>query len=109
MTLHRHVAEYEPNLAAGYQRLGGQQRVQLLAVRAFEIRKHDHRHWRAGWPERGILSVQELAHPLLRVGALFALRWTHSNWNLTFYVSAAVYLTGIVFWSLLDSVTPLER
>jgi hypothetical protein len=37
------------------------------------------------------------------------LEWTHSNWNLTFYVSAAVYLTGIVFWSLLDSVTPLER
>jgi MFS family permease len=37
------------------------------------------------------------------------LEWTHANWNLTFYVSAGVYLTGIVFWSLFDSVTPLER
>jgi MFS family permease len=37
------------------------------------------------------------------------LEWTHSNWNLTFYVSAGVYLTGIVFWMLLDPVTPIER
>jgi hypothetical protein len=34
---------------------------------------------------------------------------THNNWNLTFYVSAAVYLTGAVFWSFLDPVTPLSR
>ena len=34
---------------------------------------------------------------------------THNNWNLTFYVSAAVYLTGAVFWSFLDPVTPLGR
>jgi MFS family permease len=33
---------------------------------------------------------------------------THNNWNLTFYVSAAVYLTGAVFWSFLDPVTPLD-
>ena len=38
----------------------------------------------------------------------YLLRWTHSNWNLTFYVSAAVYLTGVVFWMLLDPVTPIE-
>ena len=38
----------------------------------------------------------------------YLLKWTHSNWNLTFYVSAAVYLTGIIFWLLLDPVTPLE-
>ena len=31
------------------------------------------------------------------------------DWNLTFYVSAAVYLTGVVFWSFLDPVTPLNR
>ena len=37
------------------------------------------------------------------------LEWTHGNWNLTFYVSAAVYLTGILFWMLLDPVTPIER
>jgi len=37
------------------------------------------------------------------------LEWTSSNWNLTFYVSVGVYLTGIVFWMLLDPVTPVER
>jgi MFS family permease len=37
------------------------------------------------------------------------LEWTHSNWNLTFYVSAGVYLTGVIFWMLLDPVTPIER
>jgi ACS family glucarate transporter-like MFS transporter len=39
----------------------------------------------------------------------YLLKWTHSNWDVTFYVSAAVYLTGIVFWLLLDPVTPLEE
>jgi MFS family permease len=34
---------------------------------------------------------------------------TRNNWNLTFYVSAAVYLTGAVFWAFLDPVTPLSR
>ena len=38
----------------------------------------------------------------------YLLRWTH-DWNLTFYVSAGVYLTGVVFWMLLDPVTPLEK
>jgi MFS family permease len=33
--------------------------------------------------------------------------WT-GNWTLTFYVSAAVYLTGVVFWSLLDPVTRID-
>jgi nitrate/nitrite transporter NarK len=36
------------------------------------------------------------------------LKLTNSNWNLTFYVSAAIYLMGIVCWKFLDSVTPLE-
>ncbi len=39
----------------------------------------------------------------------YLLKWTHSNWNLTFYVSAGVYVTGILFWLLLDPVTPLEE
>jgi len=39
----------------------------------------------------------------------YILRWTHYNWNVTFYASAAVYLTGVLFWALLDPVTPLER
>ena len=38
----------------------------------------------------------------------YILAWTHHDWNLTFYVSAAVYLMGIVCWRFLDPVTPLE-
>jgi MFS family permease len=38
----------------------------------------------------------------------YILHWTNQNWNLTFYVSAAVYLMGIVCWRFLDPVTPLE-
>lgn len=38
----------------------------------------------------------------------FILKWTNNNWNLTFYVSAAIYLMGIVCWKFLDPVTPLE-
>ena len=37
------------------------------------------------------------------------LKLTDSNWNLTFYVSAAIYLLGILCWMFLDPVTPLER
>jgi ACS family glucarate transporter-like MFS transporter len=36
------------------------------------------------------------------------LRWTHSNWDVAFYVSAAVYFCGSFFWLLMDPVTPLE-
>jgi MFS family permease len=39
----------------------------------------------------------------------YMLKWTDNNWNLTFYVSAAIYLMGIVCWMLLDPVTPLEK
>jgi ACS family glucarate transporter-like MFS transporter len=39
----------------------------------------------------------------------YILKWSGNNWNLTFYVSAAIYLMGIVCWRFLDSVTPLER
>ena len=38
----------------------------------------------------------------------YILYWTNNNWNLTFYVSAAIYLMGIVCWKFLDPVTPLE-
>ena len=37
----------------------------------------------------------------------YMLTWTNHNWNVTFYVSAAIYLMGIVFWALLDPVTEL--
>jgi nitrate/nitrite transporter NarK len=36
------------------------------------------------------------------------LKLTTGDWNLTFYVSAAIYLMGIVCWKFLDPVTPLE-
>ena len=39
----------------------------------------------------------------------YILSWSGNNWNLTFYVSAAVYLMGIVCWWFLDPVTPLDR
>jgi MFS family permease len=39
----------------------------------------------------------------------YMLTWTHSNWDLTFYVSAAIYLMGILCWVLLDPVTPLDE
>jgi len=31
------------------------------------------------------------------------------NWHLTFYITAAVYVAGAVFWLLMDPVTPLEQ
>jgi len=36
------------------------------------------------------------------------LKLTDNNWNLTFYVSATIYLLGILCWKFLDPVTPLE-
>jgi nitrate/nitrite transporter NarK len=38
----------------------------------------------------------------------YMLRWTHHNWDVTFYVSAAVYFCGSIFWLLMDPVTPIE-
>jgi ACS family glucarate transporter-like MFS transporter len=39
----------------------------------------------------------------------YILKWSGNNWNLTFYVSAAIYLLGIVCWRFLESVTPIEQ
>ena len=38
----------------------------------------------------------------------YILKWTNSDWNLTFYVSALIYLMGIFCWMFLDPVTPVE-
>jgi len=38
----------------------------------------------------------------------YILYWTNNNWDLILYLSAAVYLLGIVCWKFLDPVTPLE-
>ena len=32
-----------------------------------------------------------------------------NNWTLTFYMAAAVYGLGVIFWLLMDPVTPLEE
>jgi len=39
----------------------------------------------------------------------YMLRWTNHNWDVTFYVSAAVYFMGSFFWLLMDPVTPLDE
>lgn len=38
----------------------------------------------------------------------YMLRWTHHNWDITFYVSAAVYFCGSFFWIFMDPVTPID-
>ncbi len=38
----------------------------------------------------------------------YLLAWTGKNWDLTFYVSAAVYFMGAICWLFLDSATPIE-
>ncbi len=38
----------------------------------------------------------------------FILSTTHQSWNATFYVSAAVYMVGMVAWMFIDPVTPLD-
>jgi MFS family permease len=42
----------------------------------------------------------------LAIGYLLA--YSGNNWNLTFYISAAVYAAAIPCWLALDSVTPIE-
>jgi MFS family permease len=38
----------------------------------------------------------------------YMLRATKNNWDMTFYVSAAVYAMAVLLWRYLDPVTPLE-
>jgi ACS family glucarate transporter-like MFS transporter len=39
----------------------------------------------------------------------YILAWGHENWDLTFYVSAAIYLMGIVCWAFLDTGATLGK
>lgn len=39
----------------------------------------------------------------------YILKHTHNNWDITFYISAAVYFAGVFFWWFLDPVTPMEK
>jgi nitrate/nitrite transporter NarK len=38
----------------------------------------------------------------------YMLRATDNNWDMTFYVSAAIYAAAVLLWRFLDPVTPLE-
>jgi nitrate/nitrite transporter NarK len=38
----------------------------------------------------------------------YMLRATNNNWDMTFYVSAAIYAAAVFLWRFLDPVTPLE-
>jgi len=35
--------------------------------------------------------------------------WSNENWAITFYVSAAIYCTGTLFWLCLDPITPIDE
>ena len=39
----------------------------------------------------------------------YILTWGDGNWDMTFYVSAAIYLMGIVCWTFLDSGATLAN
>jgi MFS family permease len=54
-------------------------------------------------------SIGNLAGVALPVAIPYILKWANHNWNVTFYVSAAIYATGILSWMFLDSVTPLPQ
>jgi MFS family permease len=38
----------------------------------------------------------------------YILHWSHDNWNLALYVSAAIYSLGALCWLALDPVTQLD-
>ena len=53
-------------------------------------------------------SIGNLSGALLPVAVPYILHLAGNNWNAVFYVSAGMYLTGILIWLALDSATPLE-
>ena len=38
----------------------------------------------------------------------YLLKWSGQDWTITFYVSAAIYLLGTIFWFFIDSTTTLD-
>jgi ACS family glucarate transporter-like MFS transporter len=45
---------------------------------------------------------------LCPIAIAYILQATNSNWTITFYVSASIYLLAALSWRFLDPVTPLE-
>jgi sugar phosphate permease len=41
------------------------------------------------------------------IGHLLVL--THKNWNVVFYLAAAVFVVGAVCWLFIDPVTPMDE
>jgi nitrate/nitrite transporter NarK len=39
----------------------------------------------------------------------YLLAWTGGNWEITFYVSAAIYFVASLSWLFIDPVTPLDQ
>ena len=39
----------------------------------------------------------------------YVLAWTNNNWNVNFWMFAAVYFLGALCWVFIDPVTPLEK
>jgi MFS transporter, ACS family, glucarate transporter len=62
----------------------------------------------AGTLSGSMNMMGNLAGGFAPVAGGYILAMTH-NWNLTLYVSAAIYSLGVICWLLLDPVTPIER
>jgi sugar phosphate permease len=39
----------------------------------------------------------------------YLLSWTGGNWEITFYVSAAIYFVAALAWLFIDPVSPLDN
>ncbi len=63
----------------------------------------------AGTVSGAMNMVGNIGGAMAPIAIGYMLAWSHGDWNLTFYVSAAVYAMGILFWAFLDPVTPIER
>jgi len=53
-------------------------------------------------------TLGQLGGALAPAAIGYILKWTNYTWTTVFYVSAAVYCCGILCWSFLDPVTPLD-
>lgn len=61
----------------------------------------------AGTVSGAMNSIGNLSGVALPVAVPYILKWANGDWNVSFYVSAAVYATGILSWIFFDSKTPV--
>jgi MFS family permease len=62
----------------------------------------------AGTVSGAVNSWGNLGGALGPLVTAYILHWSHGNWNLPLYMSAAIYLMGVFCWLALDPVTPLD-